>query len=440
MDGRVCMWNWSIKTGTMDWSSFIDEMLGYKPGGFARTLPAWRQALHPDDREQVMAAITAHLKRDVPFDIEYRLRKQDGSYFWCRALGRCKRDRHGIPLVMSGAIIDISSQKTAGPGPVKQDEHFGSIAKHSSTGVWILQHMEQPDGKKKWIYRFVNQQMSEMLGYQAHEVVNAMGPHDFAAKRTDNLTEAVLPSWEGKSSVVPRTVAILHQIRQKNGDIIGVESYGSATIFEGRPAVIGITTDISGQNAVPGSIGQAAGMQDIDLTEVVRKDANKIEGLLGPAIRLEIITGRQPCYIRAERDQIEQLLMNICVNARDAMPAGGSLTIWTAHIMLDNEYCRVNPWAPTGSYVLLKIADTGCGMDAQTGARIFEPLFTTKPGYKGMGLSAVHEIVTRHKGLIQCYSKPGKGATFYVYIPAHGTIPDQRLEEAAPANLVSSQK
>jgi two-component system, cell cycle sensor histidine kinase and response regulator CckA len=159
--------------------------------------------------------------------------------------------------------------------------------------------------------------------------------------------------------------------------------------------------------------------QAVDLNAVVSNFTSFLDKVIGRDIELKTIPGLLR-RIHADPTQVEQVLMNLCLNGRDAMPDGGRLTIETELTLLDEEYCRLRAGVEPGQYVVLSVSDTGIGMNAETRERVFEPFFTTKERGKGtgMGLATVYGIVKQHNGFIQVYSEPGQGSLFRVYFPS----------------------
>ncbi|MCX5772905.1 MAG: PAS domain S-box protein, partial [Candidatus Hydrogenedentes bacterium] len=177
---------------------------------------------------------------------------------------------------------------------------------------------------------------------------------------------------------------------------------------------------------------QTLEMQVLDMNEVVLGFGKMLKRLIGEDIQVQTLLNPRIGAVKADAAQIEQVLLNLAVNARDAMPNGGRLIIETADVVLDDAYVAMNPYVEPGTYVMLAVSDTGCGMNAETQKMVFEPFFTTKgPGQgTGLGLATVYGIVKQHQGHISLYSELGRGTTFKIYLP--------RITETAEEEVTSA--
>jgi PAS domain S-box-containing protein len=184
---------------------------------------------------------------------------------------------------------------------------------------------------------------------------------------------------------------------------------------------------------------QVLSMEIVDLNEVVEAFQKMIQRLIGENIELQTFLTPSPYAINADRGQLEQVLMNLVINARDAIPNGGKLTIETSNTFLDEDYVKKYADAqPPGHYVMLSVSDTGQGMDAETRKQIFEPFFTTKEAGKGtgLGLATVFGIIKQHGGNIWVYSEVGNGTTFKIYLPrAEQTVKTNEAIAQAESSL-----
>jgi signal transduction histidine kinase len=167
-------------------------------------------------------------------------------------------------------------------------------------------------------------------------------------------------------------------------------------------------------------------LKPVNLNEELKKVVKMLERALPKTIEIHLDLFQPLSTVNADPAQLHQVIMNLAVNARDAMPSGGRLLLETLNVYLDEEYCRSHIDTVPGNYVALRVSDTGMGMDEKTKLHIFDPFFSTKEISKGtgLGLSIVFGIIKNHGGNIICYSEPGHGTTFSLYLPAISMLED----------------
>ncbi len=292
-----------------------------------------------------------------------------------------------VPVFDDGHIVAVAAVANKICDYNESDENALSIL---SQKMWeILSRQQKEQGREILEEQYRQAQKMEAIGQLAGGVA-----HDF-----NNILQAIL----GFSSMLLEELPEHGRVHEFAGEI--AQSANRAS-------------DLTRQ-LLTFSRRQILNMEELELNDVVHGILKMICRLIREDIVITVEEGAL-CNIRADRSAIEQVLLNLCLNARDAMPKGGALSIKIENVMLDREYCDIHALAADGPYAMISITDTGCGMDAATQNHIFEPFFTTKRvgDGTGLGLATVYGIVQQHHGLVQVCSDPGRGTTVKMYLPA----------------------
>lgn len=353
----------------------VEAVLGYQPEELTGTNGF--NLIHPDDLEPLEKVFAEALTNPgTVHELEFRGRHKDGTWVWMEAKGSNLLNEPGIRGVVLN-IRDITERRRA----------------------------EAEKGKLQ--SQLIQAQKMESIGRLAGGVA-----HDF-----NNMLQAILGNTTLALEAVPPESAACESL-----DEIRKCAQRSADLTRQLLAFA------RKQTIIP---------RVLDLNETVAGMLKMLHRLIGEDIVLTWLPGSELGLVNIDPSQVDQLLANLCVNARDAMQgAGGKLTIKTTNIFCDEAYAATMPEARVGEYVRLAVSDNGCGLSVEVRAHLFEPFFTTKaPGQgTGMGLATVYGIAKQNHGFITVYSQLGRGTTFQVHLPRHAVHTDLRPKvEPVPA-------
>ena len=330
----------------------------------------WASTIHPDDKDRVYRFWKTTIEGTASFETEFRFVRKDKRLTWVASRAAVFNDEDGNVTGFIGTLTDITERKKA------EEEH-----EKLQEQLFRAQKMESVGRLAGGVAHDFNNNLGVILGH-AEMILMEMKPGDpqyanleeirKAAKHSADLTRQLL-AFARKQMISPK--------------------------------VLDLNETVAGMLKM---LGRLIG-EDIDL-------AWKPETNLWP--------------VRMDPAQVDQILANLCVNARDAFSGMGKITIKTENVILDQAYCARHAGFVPGEYVMLAVNDDGSGMDKETLEKVFEPFFTTKEVGKGtgLGLSTVYGIVRQNKGFINVYSEPGKGTTFKIYIPRNKAGPMETAE------------
>jgi PAS domain S-box-containing protein len=495
------LWEWDIPTGSVEVDDRWFTMLGYEPGAFPLDIDRWLDMVHPDDQATAWKALQRHLAGlEDSYRVELRLRTVDGGWRWVADRGQVvARDEGDGPLRVAGTHTDIQARKEAAEALRRSEERLAGIIRAAPLGITVSRlHTGE--------FVEVNETFARMLGYERDELLGRssidMGLWVDAGDRERLRNELIA---EDRTRGFPvrfrtrdgdtRTVELSTELITVDGETCALALHQDVTdsrLLEeqlrqaqkmeavGRLAG-GVAHDFNNLlTAITGHVEfllddldqddprrtdayeiregadrarrltrqllafsrqQVLNPRRVDLSDVVASFEGLLRRLIGEDIDLRVIR-HEPCLVRVDPSQLEQVVLNLAVNARDAMPDGGALTLETGCSDLsDPGEAGFPPGLRPGQYATLHVTDSGSGMDGDTRARIFEPFFTTKPAGKGtgLGLSTVYGIISQSGGHIEVDSEPGDGTTFSIYLPLVDGEPDPIARPTPAARIASPE-
>jgi len=355
------LYDLNVQTGEAIVSDEYAMILGYDPKEFHETNAAWIARLHPDDRDRVAETHRSYVRGDIPeYAVEFRQRTKSGDWKWILSLGRIvDQDAEGNPLRMLGTHTDITERKRAEAEKEKLQEQL------------------------------LQAQKMEAIGQLAGGIA-----HDF-----NNILTAII----GYASLLKTNLGAESSLRVYAEQILSSAEKSA---------------DLTRQ-LLAFSRKQIMNITETDLNSLIKGIEKLLHRLIGEDVDLKTSLTDERLIAMVDPSQIEQVLLNLSTNARDAMPCGGSLTISTRVMTLNGEDAKTHNLSTTGRYALISVTDTGIGLDEVSRKRIFEPFYTTKEIGKGtgLGLAIVYGIIKGHNGHITVHSEPGEGTTFNIYLP-----------------------
>jgi two-component system cell cycle sensor histidine kinase/response regulator CckA len=459
-------------------SANVERLTGYTPEEVS-SAAWWADRLHPDDRDRILALVPPLLEQGSVVR-EYRFRHQDGTYRWVSDEQILIR-HPGQPDEVIGSWTDVTERKEAEIKLHESEEQYRLLFESNPHPMWVhdvdtlaflavndaaLSHYgytrdeflsmtaldirlpeDVPAFKKQYDERRATHGTASFIStvpYRHRKKDGTLIEVDIAANAiafaghearlvlaTDvtekTLLQAQLVKAQKMEAVGQLAGGVAHDFNNLLGVIAG---YSELLIRELPPD----TRERKRAEEIKRASDRAAALtrqllafsrrqllqpKVLDLNEVVAEVEKMMRRLISESIQIVTVATANLGKVRGDAGQIEQVIMNLAINARDAMPSGGRLVIETGNIELDETYVRTHPEARPGPHVMLAVSDTGHGMDAKTMARIFEPFFTTKEEGKGtgLGLATVYGIVHQSGGTVNVYSEPGRGTTFKVYLP-----------------------
>ncbi|MRT28936.1 MULTISPECIES: response regulator [Herbaspirillum] len=382
-------WIWDIPADRLNVDEGFAQAFGVAPERDLSQLSIAdvMEAVHPDDRDMLAARIRETLARGGTYAHQYRTRRRDGRYYWLEANGRVELTPDGIPSTFPGVLIDIEGRRAV---EAERDRALAALRTLNDT-------LEQRVQERTKALLEAEEALRQAQKMEAVGQLTGGLAHDF-----NNILAGISGSLE------------LMKVRLAQGRISDIERH-----LNGAQSAVKRAAALT-QRLLAFSRRQTLDPKAADLNRIVADMHDLIGRSVGPAITVETIAAGGLWNTFVDIGQLENALLNLCINARDAMPHGGRLTIETANRWLD-DIAAMQRGVQPGQYVSLCVSDTGTGMSPDVVARAFDPFFTTKPTGQGtgLGLSMVYGFAGQSGGAVRIYSELGQGATLCIYLPRH---------------------
>ena len=374
-------WVWNVKDDRLVGDERFARSFGLDPELCRRGLPldAAMEAIHEDDRPGVRDTIAEALRRGGAYRCEYRVRSGGGPFRWVEANGRVDLAADGEPTRFPGVLIDIDHRRQIEAALRELNE---ALETRVASAVAAREQAEEALRQAQKM-----EAVGQLTGGIAHDFNNLL------TVITGNVDTARRALLAGEPQRATRSM----ESAQK-----GAERAAALT-----------------QRLLAFSRRQPLAPKPVNIDRLVTGMADLLHRSLGETVRLETVSTPGLWSVEADQNQLENAILNLAVNARDAMPDGGKLTIETANAWLDERYSAAHAEVTPGGYVVICVTDTGHGMSKQVLARAFDPYFTTKEVGKGtgLGLSMVYGFVKQSGGHVKIYSEPNEGTTVKIYLP-----------------------
>ncbi|MHA3737155.1 ATP-binding protein [Pseudomonas sp. Eth.TT006] len=399
-------WHWDLLTDRFAVDEAFARVFDLAPelGREGLSLEQVITTVHPDDREGLITAIDEAIGRGGAYSHQYRVRRADGKYRWIEANGRVEC-ADGTPLRFPGVLIDVEERRNV---QAERDRALAALRALNDT-------LEQR----------VSARTAELM--QAEEKLRQSQKMEAVGQLTGGLAHDFNNLLAGISGALELMGARIQQGRLSEVDKYMVTAQGAVK----RAAALT-------HRLLAFSRRQTLDPRPTDVNLLMTGMTELIQRTVGPSIRLETIGAPQLWPTLVDASQLENALLNLCINARDAMPDGGRITIETTNLTMDAETARAQDM-PEGQYLCLSVTDTGTGMPAEVIAKAFDPFFTTKPLGQGtgLGLSMIYGFAKQSGGQVRVHSQVGQGTTMSIYLPRHlgEPLPSHDDKDTAPTAL-----